>query len=79
MIRFRAGLKHLSRMTALQELTITGCRLMDEKPMVQSLRGLITCHSLNKICVLGIHIKKGYGKDMPCQWVVSNGNRGHST
>ena len=73
-----AGLLHLGKMTALQELDIAAEEDLDVEDLVQNLRQLIIQHSLARVTVFYRLVDKipNEAKLMPCTWVSESLLRG---
>ena len=69
-----AGLVHLEKLTALQELDIKSKKIVAAEDMVQNLRQLIVQHSLARVVVnpeLGRRAAEE-GKLLPCKWIPAD-------
>lgn len=62
------GLLHLSKMTALQELSIVDCQAIKAEDMVHNLKSLITQHSLARIKISAQMMDSlpASGRQLPC-------------
>ena len=66
-----AGLVHVSRMTALQNLYIQDCDRMEQAEVVQHLRVLILYHSLSAVYTTSevLEAMPGEAQQLPCHWI----------
>lgn len=62
------GLQQLSRLTALQVLTIDSNRAVREREMIRHVRPLVMQHSLATINVSPFQVSQGLGQDLTCKW-----------